>query len=63
MNIIPGISSARLMGPYTRGLFDENGFKLYVSSGLGVVGIPMRLGAPPEIVVITLKTTKATSGR
>jgi len=59
VNIIPGVSSARLMGPYTQGLFDENGFKLYVSRGLGVVGIPMRLGAPPEIVVITLKTAKA----
>ena len=61
VNIIPGVSSARLMGPYTQGLFDENGFKLYVSRGLGVVGIPMRLGAPPEIVVITLRSTKALS--
>lgn len=59
VNIIPSVSSARMMGPYTRGLFDENGFKLYVSRGLGVVGIPMRLGAPPEIVVITLRTAKA----
>ncbi len=63
VNIIPGVSSARLMGPYTDGLFEENGFKLYVSRGLGVVGIPMRLGAPPEIVVITLRSTKAPSGR
>ena len=59
VNIIPGVSSARMLGPYTRGLFEENGFKLYVSCGLGVVGIPMRLGAPPEIVVITLRTAKA----
>lgn len=62
VNIIPGVSSARMMGPYTRGLFDENGFKLYVSRGLGVVGIPMRLGAPPEIVVITLRTAKPPAG-
>ncbi len=55
VNLIPGLSSARMMGPYTRGLFEENGFKLYVSNGLGVVGIPMRIGAPPEIVVITLR--------
>ena len=61
VNIIPGVSSARMMGPYTRGLFDENGFKLYVSRGLGVVGIPLRLGAPPEIVVITLRKTKPLS--
>ena len=62
VNIIPGVSSARMMGPYTRGLFDENGFKLYVSRGLGVVGIPMRLGATPEIVVITLRTSKTNNG-
>ncbi len=55
VNLIPGVSSARMMGPYTRGLFEENGFKLYVSRGLGVVGIPMRLGASPELVVITLR--------
>ncbi len=61
VNIIPWVSSARMMGPYTRGLFDENGSKLYVSRGLGVVGIPIRLGAPPEIVVITLRTTKTPS--
>jgi predicted MPP superfamily phosphohydrolase len=59
VNIIPFVSSARMMGPYTQGLFVENGFSLYVSRGLGVVGIPMRLGAPPEIVVITLRITKA----
>lgn len=55
VNLIPGFSSARIMGPYTSGLFDENGFKLYVSRGLGVVGVPVRIGAPPEIVVITLR--------
>lgn len=55
INFLPGVSSARFMGPYTRGLYDENGFKLYVSRGLGVVALPMRIGAPPEIVVITLR--------
>jgi hypothetical protein len=44
-----------MLGPYTEGLFEENGQRLYVSRGLGVVGVPMRVAAPPEIVVITLR--------
>ena len=55
INLIPGISSARFMGPYTGGLYEENGFKLYVSRGLGVVALPLRIAASPEIVVITLR--------
>ncbi|GLH73081.1 metallophosphatase [Geothrix limicola] len=55
INPIPGISSARLIGPRTQGLFREGEDLLYVSRGLGVVGLPMRIAAPPEIVIITLK--------
>lgn len=55
VNLIPGVNFARMLGPYTEGLFQENGQRLFVSRGLGVVGVPMRVGAPPEIVVITLR--------
>jgi predicted MPP superfamily phosphohydrolase len=55
VNLIPGVNFARMLGPYTQGLFEENGQRLFVSRGLGVVGVPMRVGAPPEIVVITLR--------
>ena len=55
INPIPGVSMARLLGPYTAGLFEVSGkAKLYVGRGLGVVGLPLRIQAPPEIVVITL---------
>ncbi|MBS1766883.1 MAG: metallophosphoesterase [Acidobacteria bacterium] len=54
INPIPFVSSARLLGPYTEGLFDIGPAKLYVGRGLGVVGLPLRIQAPPEIVVITL---------
>ena len=54
INPIPFVSSARLLGPYTQGLFDIGPAKLYVGRGLGVVGLPLRIQAPPEIVVITL---------
>ena len=55
INPIPGVSSARLLGPYTEGLFEVGDkARLYVGRGLGVVGLPLRIQAPPEIVVITL---------
>ena len=55
INPIPGVSMARLLGPYTAGLFEVGErAKLYVGRGLGVVGLPLRIQAPPEIVVITL---------
>ena len=54
INPIPFVSSARILGPYTEGLFDIGPAKLYVGRGLGVVGLPLRIQAPPEIVVITL---------
>lgn len=40
---------------YRYGLKDEAGSKIYITSGLGgrVIGMPLRLGARPEIVVIT----------
>lgn len=54
INLIPGFSSAHILGPYTSGLYRYQGQTLYVSRGLGVVGLPMRVGAPPELTVLTL---------
>jgi uncharacterized protein len=28
---------------------------LYVNRGLGTIGMPVRLGAPPEITLVTLR--------
>ncbi len=55
INIVPGVSSAYLVGPYTQGIYREKGQVMYVNRGLGVVGVPMRISAPPEIAVITLR--------
>ena len=55
VNLIPGVSSALIMGPYTHGLYTKGDDHLYVNRGLGVVGLPVRIGAPPEITVITLR--------
>ena len=54
INLIPGVSSARILGPYTGGLYDLGGPRLFVGRGLGVVGLPLRIQAPPEIVMINL---------
>jgi predicted MPP superfamily phosphohydrolase len=55
INPIPGFNSARILGPRTEGLFREGEDLLYVSRGLGVVGLPIRIAATPEIVILTLK--------
>ncbi|MDZ7292122.1 MAG: metallophosphoesterase [candidate division KSB1 bacterium] len=54
------ISLARIAGPYVAGLYTEDGpgragMQLYVNRGLGVFGLPLRIGMPPEITEVTLK--------
>jgi predicted MPP superfamily phosphohydrolase len=45
---------AAIYTPFTRGLYHHNGSALYVSSGLGTVALPVRLGAPPEVSLLRL---------
>ena len=40
---------------YARGHVVEDGRHLYVSSGLGTSGLPIRLLAPPEVVILELR--------
>lgn len=50
------ISPASLRYKYWEGLYhDTQGQQLYVNIGLGAVGLPMRIGAAPEITLITLR--------
>jgi predicted MPP superfamily phosphohydrolase len=46
---------------YVRGHVVEEGRHLYVSSGLGTSGLPVRFLAPPEVVVLTLRAPVARS--
>ena len=48
------ISPASLMFKAWHGLYENNGNFLYVNRGLGTMGLPIRLGMPPEVTVITL---------
>ena len=49
------LSPARLKFKHWGGLYNEGKQQLYVNIGMGMVGIPMRAGATPEITLITLK--------
>ena len=55
VNLIPGFSTAKVLGPYDSGLYRYQGQVLYVSRGLGVVGLPMRIAASPELALLTLR--------
>jgi hypothetical protein len=48
------LSLARLLTPYPEGLYRLGGSRLYVNRGLGTVGTPVRLNAPPEITLFHL---------
>ena len=48
---------ARYFTPYVLGLYREGASSVYVSSGIGTIGVPIRLGAPPEISLIHLCAT------
>lgn len=53
---VAGISPAALRYKTWGGLYDDNsGHRLYVNIGAGTVGMPMRIGATPEITVLTLR--------
>lgn len=48
------LNPARFYTPYTYGKYTLNGSSLFVTSGLGTVGMPARLGTSPELVSIRL---------
>jgi predicted MPP superfamily phosphohydrolase len=56
--LYPIILISRMIYPRTPGLHQIGESKLYVSRGAGTWGPPMRLGSPPEIVLITLRSPK-----
>jgi uncharacterized protein len=51
------LSVARFFTHYVSGLYREGNRSVYVTRGIGTVGIPARLGAPPEVTLIRLCAT------
>jgi hypothetical protein len=48
------VTPASLFSPYVWGSYRFNKTSMYVSRGIGTVGIPMRVNCPPEITKIVL---------
>lgn len=53
------LAPARFVSPYVAGLYVRERSQMYVSRGIGTVGVPFRFNCPPEITKIIL--TKAPS--
>ncbi|RMF85407.1 MAG: metallophosphoesterase [Nitrospirae bacterium] len=53
------VNVARLHSPYIAGLYREGNAALWVSRGVGVGAVPVRLGAPPEVDVLVLHRAAA----
>ncbi len=52
--ISPGLNLSRYLYRHTSGWHEKDGAQLYVNRGLGTSGLPIRLGAPPEITLLEL---------
>jgi predicted MPP superfamily phosphohydrolase len=50
-----GWSAGRLITKYVMGHFQQGTSQLYVSRGIGVVGVPIRVFVPPEIALLELR--------
>jgi predicted MPP superfamily phosphohydrolase len=53
----PIVQPSRVSAAYTRGHVIENGHHLFVTTGIGTSIFPVRVGVPPEIVLLTLTST------
>jgi uncharacterized protein len=50
----PIVNASKAPLRWTYGLVEEGGRQLYVTSGIGTSGIPLRIGIPPEIVLLSV---------
>ena len=48
------LTPAALVSKYISGLYHINNSQMYVTRGIGTVGVPLRINCPPEITKITL---------
>ncbi len=48
------LNVARFITPFVYGLYRDAGAAAYVTRGIGTIGMPARIGAPPEIALLRL---------
>jgi hypothetical protein len=53
------LNVARFQGRYIAGTYRRDDAVLYVSRGIGVGAVPLRLGAPPEVDLLILRRPAA----
>jgi len=51
------VNPARFYTPYVYGLYCQDRSVQYVTRGIGTIGVPVRLGAPPEVALLRLRKT------
>jgi hypothetical protein len=51
------LNLARFFTPYVDGVYRSGASSIFVSRGIGTIGLPARLGAPPEVALIRLCRT------
>jgi uncharacterized protein len=51
------LNVARMFTPYVDGVYRQGKSSAFVSRGLGTIGLPTRLGAPPEVALLHLCRT------
>ena len=49
------INAVRFTTPYVYGTYRKARTVMYVTRGIGTIGMPVRLGAPPEVALIRLR--------
>lgn len=55
--IHPSLNIVRFATPYVYGVYEHGDKRMYVSRGVGTIGVPARVGAPPEVVCLRLCAT------
>lgn len=45
--------------PYVYGRYESGKSRMYVTRGIGTIGLPVRMGAPPEVALIRLRPLSA----
>jgi uncharacterized protein len=53
----PSLNIVRFATPYVYGTYEIDDKRMYVSRGVGTIGVPARVGAPPEVVCLRLCAT------
>ena len=54
MELRHDLNPARFFTPYVRGVYLKDKSAVYVSSGIGTIGVPVRIGAPAEVAILRL---------